>query len=283
MMNLNDLQKLILRSRGIPTLSTVVTQLFEVLNDPDSSIDQASKIIKNDQTLVAKILRLINSAAYGLGRKITSLDESIRLLGFSTISNLSVSAAIMDSFQSKLIDTQAFWRHTIYTSIAAQYLANRVPKLEGAELASTLGLVHDIGKLFLLVEVPNEYEPVLKAEHSPFDVLNLEVQILGVDHCQTGLLLAKHWGWPSIYQDVLMFHHTPASSKINPMLNYCVYLANLVAHAADGEPIQWALVQEQLGPKSAFINVFSEQNWIGTLDDLARQQMQVDKLLQSIF
>lgn len=231
-MDLEELKKAISLSRNFPTLPTVVNQILSIVNDDESSVSDVAKIVSQDQTLAAKMLRLVNSAAYGLNYKITLISEAIGMLGYNKVATLSLNAMVLDTFQMQKFDMEGFWQHTIATSAAAKFFAERLGIYGGAEMAATLGLVHDIGKLFFMIEMPDQYQFVLDEIKESGQISQIvERRILGVDHCQAGLLLAKHWDWPKSFQDMIFYHHYPHKVPVTPTICYCVYLGNMAAHA----------------------------------------------------
>lgn len=229
-MDIHELKAGIDNCNHFPIMPNVLTEILHLVNDGMSSASDVAKIVNQDQTLASKVLSLVNSAAYGLTYKVTSINEAVSLLGFNKVASLAVNSVILDKEQITKFDMTKFWQHTIATSIAAQFFAETTHNSGAAEMAGTIGLLHDIGKLFFMVHMPERYllvqQEITKSEQISQVV---ERRILGVDHCQAGLLLARQWNWPKVVQEMLFHHHYPYKANM-PHVCYFVYLANHVAH-----------------------------------------------------
>ncbi|MCK4719402.1 HDOD domain-containing protein, partial [bacterium] len=131
--------------KELPTLPDVVFKVNEIVNDKNTSSNDLENVISRDQAIAAKVLKLVNSAFYGLPGKVDTLSRAIPLLGFSTVRNLVMSISIIDLSATGGFDMKQFWRHSFATSTAARAIAV-ADRLPDAEIQSLAGLLHDIGK-----------------------------------------------------------------------------------------------------------------------------------------
>ena len=232
-MNINDLEKAIEDNDAFPTLPNIVIKAFQIINDPDSSAQNLNDIINKDQVIMSKILRLVNSAYYGLGRKVVDIKDSVTILGFGTISNLLLSISLFDSFRKTSFDLDKFWMHTITAATASEYFAKKAcyPK---PDIAYVTSLIHDIGKLVFVLCFPKEYKQILESmETEELQFIQAERKLFTVDHTTAGKLLCEKWNLPSIYTETVSCHHTPLSCNAEADIVYYVYLSNLMAHKFD--------------------------------------------------
>jgi len=220
----------------MPSLPTTVSKVLEVCNNPRTSPADLNHVISLDPVLVGRVLKLINSAYYGLGQQVTSLVRAIIMLGINTVKNLALSSAVLRNLTSKkdfqALDMEGFWRHSLCVGVAAKVLAKR--RGVDAKLAEeyfAAGLLHDIGKIPLNAVLPNEY--VLAISVSDRERISLylaERRIIGIDHMQAGGMIAKAWKLEGTVGDAIEHHHDYLSyTGPNKDVLYSVVLANRFA------------------------------------------------------
>jgi len=216
---------------NLPTLPTVAARLIDLVDNPKTSATQVGKLISEDQVLTARILKMCNSAYYGLGRDVTSVQQAIVLLGFDNVRELSLSVSVINAFRnvqgSSLLDINSFWDHCGYVGIASRFLAKRyAPGLAGE--AFTAGLLHDIGKVVLMEFLGKEFSKVLDINKERKEELYLlEREILGVDHGEIGFWLGEKWKLPPNLCAVMQHHHHPEEEEEHQELVCLVALADL--------------------------------------------------------
>jgi len=223
----------------MPPLSTTVTKVLEVCNDPKTSPQDLNRIISLDPVLTAKVLRMVNSAYYSLPNKVNTLTRAIIMLGFRTVVNLASSSAIVesvgakDSFQALSVDD--FWTHSICVGVISKMLAGKtgVPT-QNQEEYFVAGLLHDLGKIPLDSCFPDEYVQAIELtgpEQLPLP--QAEDTIFGLDHCVVGKLIADNWYLGSVLSDSLRHHHNPADAEEeNRRIIASVALGNTYANLA---------------------------------------------------
>jgi len=230
--NLKRIQATIAR---MPSLSTTVVKVLETCNDPRASANDLKRVISLDPVLTGRVLKLINSAYFALGKPITSLTRAIIMLGVNTVKNLALSFAILKNMQGSgsfhAFSTNDFWLHCLGVGVVAKALA-AMKGLSPAEQEEyfVAGLLHDLGKLPLNKQFPEEYFQVSKLagkENEPFYLS--EERLLGIEHCQVGELIAKKWRLGVALIETLAHHHHPeACSEHNRDLVTTVAVANQI-------------------------------------------------------
>ncbi|UCG05266.1 MAG: HDOD domain-containing protein [Desulfobacterales bacterium] len=221
----------------MPSLSTTVTKVLETCNNPKASPNDVNRVIALDPVLTGQVLRLINSAYYGLPHPITSLTRAIIMLGLNTVKNLALSLAILETMSGKttfrVFSINDFWTHCLGVAAAARQLAmvkgESVSRREDFFIA---GLLHDLGKIALNRQFPDQYRRVLelaRSEQRPLQ--DLECDVLGLDHCTVGELIAQKWQLGATLMQSLVYHHHPheASPTVRPFVTL-VALANSYAN-----------------------------------------------------
>lgn len=232
--------KLVERLDELPTLPTVVHELSRLINDPMSSTGDIEEVMEKDQSITAKVLKLINSAYYAIPGGVSSLSRAIAYLGFDTVNQLILSTSIVKALQVKgpqAFDVNSFWTHSIGTGIAAETIAKRVKHNSPSDLF-TCGLVHDIGKLALLVLEPDLLMQISqKAKNETLTFEESERELQTSPHTHIGFLLAKKWNLPLHIQNAIQHHHQIDNQRrggISVEQNLIVditILANLLIHA----------------------------------------------------
>jgi len=221
------------QGKNLPVLSGSVAKLMSLTQSNESNVSQIAEIIKTDVGLSAAILRITNSSAFGLLRKITSIDQAVVLLGFNSIRNVALAIGLVNIFPPYdgpfLSKT---WQRSISTGIAARELCS-LNGNKNHEDAFTNGLLHDIGFIALYVYDNGLTSQLMeKMELHGRVSLSEERQLMGIDHVEVGGLLAEKWKLPDNVKYAILHHHDdpepkPRSSK-NGNPSPIDYLSSLV-------------------------------------------------------
>lgn len=226
------------RIRDIPSLPEVVTRILAIINEPNTPASQIAQLISYDPGLSSKVLRMVNSAAYGFQRQISSIQHGIMILGFNTVRGLVLSASIFKLFEGRAhpggLDHKQFWEHSLGTAVAARMIAEAF-RMQDVDDVFSAAMLHDIGKVVLDVYFQEEYLHVLQearqkkmALHGP-RFYALESGFMGETHASIGNYLATKWRLPLTITEVIRYHHQPEKAENCQPLVYLVALANELA------------------------------------------------------
>jgi HD-like signal output (HDOD) protein len=215
----------------LSTLPEVTAKIVSTVEDPKSTAAALHKIVAHDPALATRILKVVNSAFYGLPGQIGSVERAIVLLGLNAIKNIAVAASLGQLFRGvKLCEgftAKDLWTHCIAVGVTARELARamKVPITDEAFLA---GLIHDTGLLVSLQVWPDKIKSACEtALTTERDFCELEREIVGVDHQQLGQGLAELWKFPRSCQLVAGYHHKPTTLSDNHrLLVTLVYVAD---------------------------------------------------------
>lgn len=218
--------------KEIPPLPEVATRVLQMTNDPDVSAAELNKVISRDEALTANVLKLCNSAYYGLPRVISSVQQAIMYLGFQTVRNMVLTSAMNQVYLLQDLSIYNFKRnglsdHSVATAVAAQVLSKKLrPGL--SDTAFTAGLLHDVGKI-VLARYLREHKDLLQHRSGVFEITrSVEHDLFGMDHSEVGAQIADNWNFPQELTLAIGFHHNPDEAKGRPLLAVITYLANNV-------------------------------------------------------
>jgi putative nucleotidyltransferase with HDIG domain len=218
-------------------MPTIAAKVMQIVNDPHSSAEDVAKFISRDVALTSKVLRLANSAFYGIPRTISSVNSAIVILGFNTIRSLVLSASVLKVFPAKpglvAFDRKAFWKHSFMVGIASRMVAQiyRKKKLVDMETAFSAGLLHDIGKIILEQFSNDDYLPVLKAaKDQGIPLYMAEKAMLGMSHADVSGMLVDKWQMPNELKGPIVNHHSPMEDKASQDMACIVHYANHLCH-----------------------------------------------------
>lgn len=221
----------------IATLPEVTARIIQTVEDPKSTATQLHQIISHDPALVTRILKVVNSAFYGLPGQIGSVERAIVLLGLNAIKNISVAASLGQLFRGiKLCEgftAKDLWTHCIGVAVATRQIA-RDMKVPIADEAFLAGMIHDIGILVSLQIQPEQIRQVCETvKREGRDFCQTERDIIGVDHQQLGKGLAEMWRFPRSCQLVAGYHHQPRQLANDRLLVALVYVADTICAQAN--------------------------------------------------
>jgi signal transduction histidine kinase/HD-like signal output (HDOD) protein len=194
-------------SRNLPSLPHILVKLIEVCNREPDTIKEISQIINKDVSLSARLMRLVNSAYYGLPNRVTGIDHALLLLGTDAVKNIAISASVFQAFdktkESSVFRLKLFWWHSLECATLAKLIAEKTSYAAPDE-AFLSGLLHDIGKLVLLGSFPKEYAEILQSHASKPDLLLAGETRLGATHCEVGAWMINRWKLESFMADAVL-------------------------------------------------------------------------------
>ncbi len=210
--------------RALPVLPTAVTRLLSLARDINADFREIARIIETDQTLTARTLRAANSPLNGIARPVKTVRQATVLLGADTIVNLALGVSVI-SLQSGLyknlpIDPNAFGRHSVAVGLTARTLAQHF-KLPNPSEAFVAGLLHDIGKLVLLMHYGEAYARLMRQAWQQSEPLHkLELDAYDLDHAFVGHVLCMHWNLPPAMAKAVAEHHSePAPRSVSDVVS----------------------------------------------------------------
>ena len=225
--------------KSIPSLPLLYDQLMAELQSEKSSLARIGKIISTDVGMTAKILQLANSAFIGLRCHVSNPEHAVSLIGIDTVRTLVLSVHVFSQYEAHseiASHLPVLWKH----SVEVASLAQRIASSEGCsksvkEETFTAGLLHDVGRLVLVAEMPTQYRGIFDRQAAEgCDRLSLETEIFGCTHAQVGAYLMGIWGLPDPLVHAVAFHHSPSSSgekKVSAVL--AVHAADAIASSSN--------------------------------------------------
>jgi putative nucleotidyltransferase with HDIG domain len=226
------LESLLSRINDIPTLPASVLRVMQMIEDPFCSSSDLAKVIQSDPAMAAKVLKLANSSYYGFRQKISNIPQAVTLLGFATLKNTLLAAAVFDMFRlnGTGFDLPALWKHSVTTATAAKLIAKRV-RYPQSEKAFTAALMHDVGKIILARFLPQGLAEIVETvQNEQMAMYDAEKKVLGLSHPALGAWVLGRWGLPAPIVEAVEFHHHPTRAQTSFDLAAIVYLANILAH-----------------------------------------------------
>ena len=198
------------RLANIPAFPPVAAKLLGLLAQEDADLGIAADLIATDPTFCARILQCANSVEFGLRSEVTSIRQALLLLGVARTREvtLTLATASYARVSMRRAGLRCCWQHTIACAILAEEIALTCSAF--TDQAYTAGMIHDIGRLGLLVAYPEEYQRIIQnAAEKCIDILDYEREQFGVDHAEAGRWLAERWGLPESFRVFAGRHHDP--------------------------------------------------------------------------
>jgi putative nucleotidyltransferase with HDIG domain len=211
----------------LPPMPQVTRRALELIRDPDSNMTDLSKILSMDEAMTSLVLRLANSAYYGLKYPVSTVHQAVTYLGQRTLHSLILAASVAYLLERPApgyaLDRGDLWKHSLGTAAGARIIAARYGS-QVAEESYHAGLLCDIGKLALesLLRKVNMDNPDWKTV--PFS--ELESSLFGIDHATLGAEMARRWHLPPPLVDAIANHHQPSQANEGPILAAAVHLAD---------------------------------------------------------
>jgi putative nucleotidyltransferase with HDIG domain len=226
-----SLEALVQRATEVATLPNVARRVLELLGQEQTSAAQLQAVIEKDQALTSRVLKIANSAFYGLRREVTSVQRAVVVLGFQTLRSLVVAASAKALHRRFGMTEQLLWEHAVFCSIAARVVARE----SGADRETVFlgGLLHDLGKIILNNETAEAYAAVMARTYNQGVLWNTaELEQYGFTHADAGAGVAEKWGFPAELVSIIAWHHRwqdePGSHIPDPAVETAVAIVGLV-------------------------------------------------------
>jgi len=240
---LNDrrLKSLLPRLESLPSLPALYTEILTEIQAPNSSFRKVGDLVARDLGMTAKILQLVNSAFFGLARRVASPQDAVSLLGYDTVRALVLSAKIFSQVDLQRIPgfwLDALWQHSFSTSLFARAIGvgEKLPR-KAQDEAFTAGILHDLGKLILAQNFPDDYtEAIAQSDRHNRPLWEVEIECFGASHAELGAYLLGLWGIGEDVVAAVAQHHQPPPAGSAARVTAVVYAANLLEHRLAAEP-----------------------------------------------
>ncbi len=231
--------------KNLPSIPKVVFEVTKLLNDPDKSPSVLAELISKDPGLTSRILAVANSPLYGIKRKVSSIEFAVLILGFQDIQNVVTALSLVDAINiipAANFDPVEFWMHSMVVGTAARGISQHLGFEFGGE-AFVAGILHDIGELVTYKYFKEDFNHILeKANRENINVIDSEIEILGMDHQEIGKFLADKWNLPDILCDAISTHHIPSKTtgdkkfvSVIHLIDYMTYRLGIAASYWDKE------------------------------------------------
>jgi HD-like signal output (HDOD) protein len=215
----------------LPSLPQVYTELQYVIADPQTTVEDIARIISSDAGLVTRVLRVVNSAAYRTTARVDSIKRAVAVLGSWQVSTLAMSVCVLSTFRNvptNLVDMQSFWRSNVAAGALARELGLAM-HIQDIERCFTAGLLHDLGRLILLMNFPEQENAAMeRSREAQMSLFQAEAEAFGFDQTVLAALVFKRWRFPTELIDSIRWHRRPRAA-IDARQATIVHLADVVA------------------------------------------------------
>jgi HD-like signal output (HDOD) protein len=225
---------LINKSTELVSPPNTYLQLMDLLNDPDSSIDDISAVINTDPALTTRLLKIVNSPFYGFPSQINTISRAITIVGTRELIQLVLATTVIERFNGipdDLIDMTMFWKHSLASAVTAKLLAKQAGQ-RSTERFFIAGLLQNIGSLVLYQSMPEIAREAINSAEFGNELLHMaEQRLLGFDHTHIGQALVQKWRLPESLEKVVRFHHTPSEADKHELDVAIVHIADILVTA----------------------------------------------------
>jgi len=199
---------------SLPSLPGMYAEIMTELQSPEASVARVARIVSRDIGMTAKILQVVNSAFFGLPRHVTSAAQAVGLLGLDTVKGLALTLQVLGQFDEKEMrgfPVERLWEHSLAVAASARRISKRQSSDERvSDDAFLAGLLHDVGILVLIKQLPIPYVRVLTLmEEKRIGQWQAEREVLGITHAEVGAYLLALWGLPDSIIEAVAYHHCP--------------------------------------------------------------------------
>ena len=227
-----EAKKIVSAIKTFPGMPGTAVKLLALINDPAMRVSQIERILRHDPGLTANVLRLANSAYFGIPSKVGSIRQAVILLGLKRLIQMVIAAcvsAIMDKpVPGYDLSPGELWRHSIAVSVAAEGLVKEL-QIEAAEEIFTAALLHDVGKLVLGQFVKDDFNNIKTAVSQGISFEMAETIVLGLNHADVGAQILTDWALPVEIVNAIQYHHAPQSAEHASSMLDIVHVANFIS------------------------------------------------------
>ncbi|MFI4876547.1 MAG: HDOD domain-containing protein [Blastopirellula sp. JB062] len=264
-LNEEALDILIQRIDEVSSLPQIAVQAMEIASAEESSASDLTAIVECDVALSSRVLKLVNSSAFGLRNTVTNLQQAIAYLGMKQVRNLAITASVSELFSGGdnvgKYSRSGLWEHMVAVGIAARIFAKK-HRIGDPEDAFIAGLLHDLGIVILDQFLNSRFALMLETMNPQQVQVRWERQYFGFDHTEFGERIARHWKFPEVVVDTIRYHHMAGvyRGRHSPMIK-AVEMGNMAMNEAG---------ITALGAKYSRISMAALNHFDMTIGDLSR-------------
>ncbi len=252
---------------------TVVIELNTLIGKAEVNINEILSLVEKDQGVVSRVFKVANSSFYGRAKKAESLKDAIVTLGLRGLQFLVIDHAMKNIMKNLNTKDDFLWKHAMQVSAASMILAKHLQRNLFND-AAVSGIIHDIGKAFIINVYPDAYLPLQQEVHEKqIHAIDAEIKIFGFDHTKIGELITNTWNFPQRLIDVIQYHHSFDSVKEFPAgsqrLIEIVQLADILVNKYDAHAV--------LSKKDIEENDFSMKLFAGKEDQVVNILEEINK------
>ncbi len=275
-----DLKHIASLLNTFPSMPGAAVKLLILVDDPEINVAQIEKVLRQDAGLTANILKLANSAYFGIPSKVGSVRQAVLLLGLKRLIQMVISTCVSSIMDKPVpgydLPPGELWRHSLAVSVAAEGLVKEL-KVEAADELFTAALLHDVGKLVLGNFVADEFNKIENAVSQGIPFETAEDMVLGTNHADIGARILNQWSLPPGIVNAVRWHHDPESADQSDLMLDIVHVANVlclmigIGVGRDGLQHQpCGAVVKRLGLASHHLEKVASQTlqWVEELSDV---------------
>lgn len=227
------LERIVARIHEVPSLPSVLTDVLSTIDSPESTIDEIAREIKKDQSLTVNVLKIANSAFYGLLGTVSTIRQAIVIIGLNELRTIVLGQSV---FRFYAVESRTdfkrkdLWTHSMVCAFLAKKLAKEAFLADREGSCMIGGLIHDIGKVVIDRYFPDEFVRIIRmVRNDGVSFAKAEREVLGYTHYQIGATLLKKWNFPPELVNCVLYHHAPWRDKEFPHISATVFHANVLA------------------------------------------------------
>lgn len=228
-------EELVAKNIKLVSLPEICIQIQEMADAANSTAESIGEVISTDTALSARLLKIVNSAFFGMQGRIDTISRAVNLLGMRELKNLTFAASAAEIFAGippEQVDMAAFWQHSTYTGLLARQLGQHCNVLHSERLF-TAGLLHDVGRLLIYMKMPEQAARSITLQNeSQRPLCDIEDELMGFDHTEVGYALLTQWNLPANLCATVRYHHRPQDAHDAHLESAILHIADVVAHCA---------------------------------------------------
>lgn len=230
---MNLVETILNSTKELPPFPAVIQRALQLVDDPRATADHIVDVIQYDQSITVNVLKVCNSAYFGLRRKVKSLREALVMIGFNQLIEIILSQQSSRFFYEPCkgyeLEYGELWKHSVSCALLTRLVSKRLNR-EEKPAHFTAGLLHDIGKMMLSKFVKDYFKEIKKlVEEKNLSFCEAEKEVLGIDHAELGGKITEQWDFPNNIVLAVRYHHTPFLTPEEHDVVQLIYICDLIA------------------------------------------------------